>query len=403
MKILVADKISQAGLDKLRGLGCDVFCAPDLAGEALVRALAESDCRVLMVRGTKVTGEAIRANRYLSLIVRVGAGYNSIDVQAASAASVMVANCPGRNATAVAELAFGLILALDRRIPDNVADLRAGKWAKKEYSKAPGLKGRTLGVVGVGRIGERVVLRALAFEMNVVGWSRSLTPKAASELGMVRVETPEELAARSDIVSVHLAANADTNKLIGEEFFDAMKPGAYFVNTARAEVVDHVALAQAVREKGLRVALDVFPDEPDAHDTVFQDSIIHLKGVVYGTHHIGASTDQAQDAVADEAFEVMREYISTGSVRNCVNLSVGKSPKGVLVVRHRNRPGVLANILAELSRAGINVREMENVICEGEEGACAQIRLDSEPSSDVLARIEKSDENILGITLMAAK
>ncbi|MCH8965696.1 MAG: ACT domain-containing protein, partial [Planctomycetes bacterium] len=181
------------------------------------------------------------------------------------------------------------------------------------------------------------------------------------------------------------------------------KPGAYFVKTARAEVVDHEALAHAVREKGLRVALDVFPNEPDAHDTVFKDSIVHLEGIVYGTHHIGASTDQAQDAVADEAFEVVKEYSATGSVRNCVNLSVGKSPKGVLVVRHRNRPGVLANVLAELSRAGINVREMENVICEGEEGAYAQIRLDSEPSSDVLTRIAKSDENILGITLTAAK
>ena len=296
MKILVADKISQAGIDRLQGLGCDVVCAPDLAGEALVRALAESECRILLVRGTKVTGEAIRASRHLSLIVRVGAGYNSIDVRAASAASVMVANCPGRNATAVAELTFGLILALDRRIPDNVADLRAGKWAKKEYSKAPGLKGRTLGVVGVGRIGERVVCRALAFEMNVVGWSRSLTPKAAAELGMVRVKTPVAVAACSDIVSVHLAANAETNKLIGEAFFDEMKPGAYFVNTARAEVVDHEALAQAVREKGLRVALDVFPNEPDAHDTVFDDSVVHLDGVVYGTHHIGASTDQITHA-----------------------------------------------------------------------------------------------------------
>ncbi len=403
MKILVADKISQEGIDRLRGLGCDVVSAPDLVGEALVQALAESDCRVLMVRGTKVPSEAILANRHLSLIVRVGAGYNSIDVRAASAASVMVANCPGRNATAVAELAFGLILALDRRIPDNVADLRAGKWAKKEYSKAPGLKGRTLGVVGVGRIGERVVRRALAFEMDVVGWSRSLTPKAASELGMVCLETPEEVAACSDIVSVHLAANADTNKLIGEEFFANVKPGAYFVNTARAEVVDHEALARAVRDKGLRVALDVFPNEPDAHDTVFKDSIVDLDGIVYGTHHIGASTDQAQDAVADEAFEVVKEYISTGNVRNCVNLSVGKSPKGVLVVRHRNRPGVLAHVLGELSRAGINVREMENVICEGDEGACAQIQLDSEPSADVLARIEKSDANILGLALTAAK
>ena len=201
----------------------------------------------------------------------------------------------------------------------------------------------------------------------------------------------------------HLASTPETNKLIGAHFFDEMKLGAYFINTARAEVVDHEALAQAVREKGIRVGLDVFADEPGPSDEEFSDSIVGLDGVVYGTHHIGACTDQAQMAVADEAVAIVRVYKTGGHVRNCVNLTVGASPKGVLIVRHRNRPGVLAHVLGELSHAGINVREMENVICKGEEGACAQIRLDSEPSADVLARIERSDENILAITLAATK
>lgn len=402
MKVLVADSISEVGVDHLRTLGCDVACAPDATGEALARAVAESDCNILVVRGTQVTADVIRAGKHLSLIVRVGAGCDSIDIAAASAESVFVANCPGKNAAAVAELTLGLILALDRRIPDNVVDLRNGRWAKKEYSRSPGLKGRTLGIVGLGRIGELVARRAHAFEMAVVAWSRSLTTETAARLGLVRVESPQDVAARSDVVSVHLAATPETDQLIGKQFFQKMKPGAYFINTARAEVVDYDALAWAVREKDIRVGLDVFADEPPAHAKEFSDPILKLDGVVYGTHHIGASTEQAQTAVAVEAVEIIKEYVATGLVRNCVNLSVGTIPSGVLVVRHRNRPGVLANVLGELSHAGINVREMENVICRGEEGACAQIRLDSQPSAEVLSRIEKSDQNILGITLAVA-
>lgn len=403
MKILIADKFEKQGIEKLLELGCEVVVSPELKDDALARGIRESKCRVLIVRSTTVPEEAIKSSRHLGLIIRAGAGYNNIDVAAASAASVLVANCPGKNATAVAELTFGLILALDRRIPDNVADLREGKWAKKEYAKAPGLKGRTLGVVGVGRIGALVIKRAHAFEMNVLAWSRSLTREKAEALGVARVERPEDVAAGSDVISVHLAATPETAKLAGKAFFEAMQQGAYFVNTARAEVVDFDALARAVREKGIRVGLDVFADEPGPSDDVFNDTIMGLDGVVYGTHHIGACTDQAQMAVADETVAIVKGYKSAGEVRNCVNLTSEVKSKGVLIVRHRNRPGVLAHVLGELSHAGINVREMENVICKGEEGACAQIRLDSEPSSEVLSKIQKSDDNILGITLATSE
>lgn len=403
MRVLIADKFESEGVESLRAMGCEVIVNPEAKDAALARVVDETGCQVLIVRSTRVDKQAIQAGRQLGLIIRAGAGYDNIDVAAASSASIYVSNCPGKNATAVAELTFGLILALDRRIPDNVLDLRNGKWAKKEYSKARGLKGRTLGIIGVGRIGELVALRARAFEMNVVGWSRSLTSEKATRLGMLCVDLPEEVAVGSDIISVHLAAVPETTRLVGKNIFDEMKPGSYFINTSRSEVVDHAALATAVKEKGIRVGLDVFGKEPGTDDTVFQDEIVKLNGVIYGTHHIGASTDEAQMAVADETVQIVKEYMTTGHVRHCVNLSVGKSPKGVLVVRHRNRPGVLAHVLGELSHAGINVREMENVIYEGEEGACAQIRLDSEPSAQVLQKIERSDENILGLSLTAAK
>lgn len=399
MKVLIADQFDDHGIAALKELGCEVTCQPELSADALDQALAESEYRVLIVRSTRVNASAFDAGRSLGLVIRSGAGYNTIDVRAASQASVFVANCPGKNAVAVAELTFGLILALDRRIPDNVRDLRKKIWAKKQYSKARGLKGSTLGIIGVGRIGEEVAKRARAFDMRVLGWSRSLTDDKASQIGIERCANPEELAAASDVLSVHLAATPETDKFVGKRILDSMKPGSYFINTSRAEVVDYQALARVVVENGIRVGLDVFAQEPGASDKSFDDPFTKLDGVVYGTHHIGASTDEAQLAVSDETIAIIRDYLATGRVRNCVNLSQCKIPKSVLVVRHHNKPGVLASVLGELSQAGINVREMENVLCEGETGACAQIRLDQTPTAEVLDRIGKCNEHILGAYL----
>jgi D-3-phosphoglycerate dehydrogenase len=399
MKVVVADKFESDGIDQLKRLGCDVHCEPALSGDTLVEAVRKIDPRVLVVRSTKVPAAVIEAGHALGLIVRAGAGFNTIDVTAASANSVFVANCPGKNASAVAELTMGLILSLDRRIPDNVQDLRAGTWAKKKYSKAAGLKGRTLGVIGLGQIGREVVRRAQAFDMWVMAWSRSLAHDLAADLGVVYADSPEEVASKCDIISVHLAANSDTRGLVNAELFKHMRPGATFINTARADVVDYTALADAVRDKGIRVGLDVFAEEPGGGDGTFADPIMHADGVVYGTHHIGASTDQAQAAIADETVSIIHRYLQTGQVSNCVNLCRDRPPEGVLVVRHRNQPGVLANVLGELSYAGINVREMDNVIYEGEAGACAQIRLDHRPDQDVLQRIAASNNHILNISL----
>ena len=147
MKVLIADAFERSGLEGLKEAGCDVVYQPELNGAALVDAIAGTSAEVLIVRSTAVTAAMLEAGR-LSLVVRAGAGYNTIDVAAASRRGIYVSNCPGKNAAAVAELAIGLMLALDRRIPDNVADLREGKWNKKEYSKARGVYGRTLGLLG---------------------------------------------------------------------------------------------------------------------------------------------------------------------------------------------------------------------------------------------------------------
>src|ERR687889_1612977 len=174
MRVLIADKFEQSGRDGLDAAGCEFSYQPDVKDETLVEAIRSYQPEALVVRGTKVT-EAMLDAGALKLVVRAGAGYNTIDVAAASARGIYVSNCPGKNSIAVAELALALILALDRRIADNVQQLREGRWNKKEFSKARGLYGRTLGLVGTGQIGREMVARARAFGMHVVAWSRSLS------------------------------------------------------------------------------------------------------------------------------------------------------------------------------------------------------------------------------------
>ena len=405
MKVLIADKFEESGIASLTAAGCEVLYKPDLVDERLVNAVRDSGVDVLVVRSTKVTEPMLDTGR-LSLVVRAGAGVNTIDVAAASKRGIYVSNCPGRNAIAVAELAFGLILSLDRRIPDNVTDLRAGRWNKKEYSQARGLYGRTLGLIGFGSIGQEMARRARGFGMPVLVWSRRFLERGAAALEDVSqdmdvtvINTPEEVAERSDVLSVHLALTDDTRNFVGTAILGRMKPGAFFVNTARADVVDYVALAEAVKTRGLRVGLDVYTAEPSAATGEFSDPIVGLSHV-YGTHHIGASTDQAQEAIAAETVGIIRAYKETGTVPNVVNLSKQTRASHMLVVRHRDKPGVLAHVFNHLRSGNLNVQETENIIFEGGQAAIARINLDSEPPAALLRAIEKGNEDILNLHLV---
>ncbi len=395
MKILIADKFQPAGRDRLNSLGCEVVFAPETTAEQMQAAIESAAPNVLIVRGTKVPAEAIRAGDNLSLIVRAGAGYDSIDVAEASRRGISVANCPGKNSVAVAELAWGLILACDRRIPDQTADLRQHAWNKKEYSKARGLKGRTLGIVGTGQIGMEVARLGLAFGMEVLGWGRSLSPEKAHQSGIGFCNDLLELAAASDVVSVHVAANQQTQHLIDQTFIARMRPGAYLINTSRGSVVDQQALAAGVKDKQLKAGLDVFAHEPGEPQAEFVDEIVALPGV-YGTHHVGASTDQAQDAIADEAVRIIENYLETGEVLHCVNLALKTPATSSLTIRHVNQPGVLAHVFRVIGEAKINVEEMQNVIYDGSRAACARIQLDDRVSVDHIEAIGQN-ENVLSI------
>lgn len=398
MKVLIADKFEKSGVEGLTALGCEVVSDPDLGPETLPGAMKEHDPDVLVVRSTKVPAPVFDAARALALVIRAGAGYDTIDVEAASKRAISVANCPGKNSTAVAELAWGLICALDRKIAQQTMDLRDGKWDKKGYGKAEGLKGRTLGVIGTGMIGLEVIKRAHAFEMPVLAWSRSLDDAKAKDLGVTRATSPMDVAKNADVLTLHVAATPDTKGMVNAEFLGAMKKGAFLINTTRGSLVDEAALIKAMDEKGVMAGLDVYENEPGASDTSFDSALAKHPNVV-GTHHVGASTNQAQEAIADEAVRIVRVFMATGEIPNVVNRKTGSEAKRLLVVRHENRPGVLAHVIGRISEAKVNIEEMENVIFQGNKGACAKIRLGDALSREVMTAIEDGSAGVLSVEL----
>jgi D-3-phosphoglycerate dehydrogenase len=400
MKVLIADKFEKVGIDGLKELGCSVVSQPDLTAEALPATVKEVDPHILIVRSTKVNAATLNAGTSLTLVIRAGAGIDTIDVATASSRGIFVSNCPGKNSIAVAEVVMGLVLACDRRIPDQVADLRQGKWNKAEYSKARGLYGRTFGIVGLGQIGKEVAVRARAFGMRVLAWSRTLTHEEADRLEIAYAQSPLEVARLSDVVTINVAANAETKHLVNAEFLAAMRPGAYLINTSRGSVVDEAALQQAVSEKKIRAGLDVFQNEPAGGKGEFANAIVQLPGV-YGTHHVGASTDQAQVAIAHEVIRIVQAFQATGEVPNVVNRLARSSASHVLVIRHRNRPGVLAHVFGVLANAQINVEEVENIIYHGAQATLARIHLDGQPGNGALERIKSGNADIISVELSA--
>lgn len=398
MLVLIADKFEQSGRDGLQAIGCDVSYQPDLKDDALIGAIRTEQPDVLVVRGTRVTEPMLEAGA-VKLVVRAGAGYNTIDVAAASRRGIYVSNCPGKNSIAVAELAFALILALDRRVVDNVITLRRGEWNKKGFSKGRGLYGRVLGLIGLGKIGQEMIPRAKAFGMPVVAWSRSLTTERAAELGIERKESPKEVARAADIVSIHLALNPDTRLLIDAHFFSGMRKDASFINTSRGEVVDQRALVNAMRTRGIRAGLDVYAGEPTSSAGEFTDEIAQEPNL-YGTHHIGASTDQAQEAIAAETVRIVQSFKETGKVPNVINLARQTPATYRLVVRHRDRPGVLAQVLEAIKAEHINVQEMENIVFEGAEAAVARINLDNAPTQQTLDRLRDGNADVIELNVL---
>lgn len=389
LRVLVIDKISKAAFAGLSASGVDVEFGSEMAA---------GGAKILVVRSTQVGKETIDASGTLALIIRAGSGTDNIDVAAASAKGIYVANCPGRNSVAVAELAFGLILAVDRRIPENVDALRQGIWNKSLFSQARGLKGRLLGLVGFGSIAREVAKRARAFGMIVIAYSRTLSEEEAQTQGVLRATSLADLFSKSDVLSLHVPLTPNTRGMVTRALIACMPPNAIFINTARAEVVDSDALFEAASSGRIRVGTDVYAREPEARSKVFEDPIGALPNVV-GTHHIGASTEQAQEEIAAATVRIIRRFAETGEVENAVNVLFAPPNQGTLVVRHLDRVGVLASVLGKLKTESINVETMENVIFLGGVAACARIRVARRPSAAILAELADL-EHVLNIDMI---
>ena len=386
MRILIADKLSANCASALADLGLDVLSQPDLTAEQIPEAL--DGVGALVVRSTRVTAEALERGRDLSLVIRAGAGVNTIDLPMASKRGIYVATCPGKNTAAVAELTMGLLIAADRQIVNATCALRDGQWEKKRFSSAQGLRGRTLGILGFGSIGSAVAERATAMGMQVLAWSRSLS-KDAPPPSVEVAETPLEVARKADAITLHLALSEETKHIVNHEFLATVKPGAILVNAGRGELIDSKALLDAIREKKLRVGLDVFENEPAGGKADFAD--LDLVAQLTATPHIGASTSEASEAIASEVVRIVTVFLKTGRPPAAVNLCAQGQASCNLVVRHLNRVGVLAGLLDGLRKEKINVEEMDNVIFAGGEAACCTLLLSAEPSNRFLKALDQED------------
>jgi len=390
VKVLIADKFPENYIQQMQDMDLEVIYSPKLGENDLPEAAKEVD--ILVVRSTVVNAETINSSKNLNLIVRAGSGVNNINIPAANQKGVYVANCPGMNSIAVAELAIGLMISLDRRIPDNVIDFRNGKWNKGEYSKAEGLFGKNLGIIGVGNIGKEVAKRALAFGMNVYG-------KDISRIEGVMIKDFSEMdqvLPLCDIVTIHLPSTPQTKGLFNKEMFKWMKPNSLLINTSRADIIDEDALLEAIKEKNIRAAMDVFKGEPEQKSGEVK-SKLQSSPIVYITHHIGASTEQAQNAVAEETVRIIKDYVSSGIIAHWVNRTKITDAHHQLVVKHYDRPGVLASILSVIREGSINIEEIENIIFDGGVVACCTMKLKSPVTAEMLKKMNEN-KNVLSVS-----
>jgi len=384
LNVLVADKFSEAGMAELKKQGMNLHYDANLNGDSLIEALNEHKPEVLVVRSTKVPAQAVdAASPNLSLVLRAGAGYDTIDWQYCSTRSVYVANCAGMNSHAVAELAMGLMLSVDRRIPDGNALLKQGIWKKGEFAKCRGIKGRNFGIIGFGNIGQLVANRANGFEMNVL--VDNMFPEAGLDKEMNFEYMPrDELLAESDFLTLHVPSVAATKGMINKDFLNKMKPDAVLLNTSRGAVMNEADILEHLEANpNFWLGTDVFPTEPAGGKAVPFESPLSKHPRVVGTHHIGASTMQSEAAIGDEAVRILKNFAKTGSVdkASCVNMArKGDEQTFKVSIRHLDKEGVLAFCFSTFYKFGWNVCELENVVFDKRQACATNIIFKGEPN-----------------------
>ncbi len=314
-RVLICDGLEAAGLDLLRGAGIEVEERPKLKGEALREALRAAD-GVIVRSATRILADELATPGRLRVIVRAGVGVDTIDVGAATRKGVLVMNTPGGNTVSTAEQTITLMMALARHIPAADLHVRQGKWERKDFIGTQ-LAGKTLGVVGLGRIGREVARRAVGLDMKVLGFDPFLAPAAAGQLGIETVAGLDALLPHVDFLTVHTPLTNETRDLIGARELALMRKGARVINCARGGIINEQALVDALNNQHLAgAALDVFVQEPPPADHPF----LKLPNVVL-TPHLGASTHEAQVSVATEAAQLLIDYLNRGVVGFAVNMA----------------------------------------------------------------------------------
>lgn len=313
--VIVLDTLSQEGLDLLDAApGITYEVRTGLKGDDLRKALAEFDGAICR-SGVKITPEALEGNRKLKAIVRAGVGTDNINSAAATRAGVVVMNTPAGNTLSTAEHAVTLMLALSRNVAPAYQGLIEGRWDRAKYMGAQ-VAGKTLGVVGLGRIGLAVARRAQAFEMRVLGYDPFMSKEKAKELGIEWYEKVDDMLPHVDYLSVHTPLTEETRNLIDIPQLERLKPGVRLINAARGGIYNEAALVEGLKSGKIGgVALDVFVEEPCTNSPLFG-----MPGVLC-TPHLGASTEEAQTQVAVEAVQLLTDFLSTGQIKNAVNIA----------------------------------------------------------------------------------
>ncbi|MCL4132693.1 UNVERIFIED_CONTAM: hypothetical protein GTU68_058963 [Idotea baltica] len=352
-RVIVLDNIADEGLAKLKAADNIEFdIKTGLKGEDLRKELANYDGAVCR-SGVKITAESLEGNKSLKAIVRAGVGTDNIDKPASTRLGIVVMNTPAGNTVSTAEHAMALLLGLSRNIGPAFSSLQAGRWDRKKFQGSQ-VCGKTLGVIGLGRIGQELTARAKAFGMRVVGYDPFLTNERAEEIGIEKLSEVHDLLPLVDYLSVHTPLTPETTNLISHDEVKIIKKGARLINCARGGIYDNDALVAGLESGQLGgVALDVYPDEPCTDNPLFQmDNVLC-------TPHLGASTDEAQVEVAVEAVDLLINYLTTGEIRSAVN-TISLDPKTLNALRHHldvaHRMGLL---LAQWHGGAIDHCELE--------------------------------------------
>eukprot|EP00826_Nyctotherus_ovalis_P011944 TRINITY_DN13113_c0_g1_i5.p1 TRINITY_DN13113_c0_g1~~TRINITY_DN13113_c0_g1_i5.p1 ORF type:complete len:336 (-),score=122.17 TRINITY_DN13113_c0_g1_i5:62-1069(-) len=334
------------------------------------------------------------------MVIRAGAGFDTIDVSHCSKKGIYVCNCPGKNSVAVAELTVGLMIAIDRRIAEGNQLLKEGKWAKAAFADCLGLKGRTIGLLGIGNVGKEVAKRCLAFDMKVLAWDVFLTKETIEGMGATKVETVEELAKESDILSIHVPAVKETIGMINKKFLSLLKPEAVIINAARGNlVVEEDVIEHLDKVKGFWYGADVFQNEPAKKEAPFDNKLAKHPKVV-GSHHVGASTKEAETAIGIEAVRMVKEYGAVKKVNNCVNLASDIKSTHCISVKYVSNVGTLDKILGALSKNGLKVEELKNEVFKDRMACVAEIHFTGETKKEELVPQIAGLEGIMDVTFV---